>query len=147
MRTVGLCVIDHARSRVRNKAESTRSFCLWIFHHYDVNDFTPFLEVRFQRFVVGPIIEAADEKFSRTFWLTDRILEQIEVFGKKCSFLDGWKRNERVIEFSPWLIIQYGDSLTHVSNFFLYFSIVKSAFQAIPDSITTSPKHLLTSSS
>lgn len=125
MRTVCLCVIDHARSRVRNKAETTRSFCLWIFHHYNVNDFSPFLEVRFQRLVVCSVIEAADEQFSRTFWLTNRILEQIEVFGKMClsmcSILDGSKRNERVI-LSPWLIIQHGDSLTHVSKFFPFFN-------------------------
>lgn len=80
MRTVRLCVVDHTRPGVRNEAESTRSLGLGILHYHNVNDFSPFLEVTLEGFVVRSVVETADEELSRAFWLTDCVLESKNYF-------------------------------------------------------------------
>lgn len=61
VRPVVLRIIDHVRFRVCDKSKSTRSLGFRILHNNDIYDFTPFLEVRFQRFVGGSVVETTDE--------------------------------------------------------------------------------------
>lgn len=76
MRTSVLSIIDHARTRIRNESEASRSLRLWILHHDNVYDFSPFLEVSFQCLVGGTIIQSTDEKFASAFRLSDFFLQK-----------------------------------------------------------------------
>lgn len=75
MRSSSLRIIHHARSRIRDEAESSRSLSFRILHDDHIDNLSPLLEVALQRLICGAVIKSSDEELACAFRLTNGLLK------------------------------------------------------------------------
>lgn len=69
MRPVVLRIINHVRFRVGDKTKATRPLRFGIFHYDDVHNFSPFLKMRLERLISGPVVKTTDKDLPVHLWL------------------------------------------------------------------------------
>lgn len=77
-----LSFIDHLGTGIGDKTEAPRPLGLGILHDDNVDDISPFTEMRLQGIIGGPVVQTTDEKFAHVLWFVlKNNLNVIRVIG------------------------------------------------------------------
>lgn len=90
-----LSFIDHMSAGIGDETEAPGSLGLGILHNDDVDDFSPFAEMRLQGIVGGPVVQTTDEKFAHVLWFILKIISMLigsQEWRRKSRVLERWRR-------------------------------------------------------